>query len=334
MIFDVVWRLEGDPHQHDLARGWAAELADPVWMLGRQWQMGEHQGEDASSPVRVELRTRATPIEPVDGQSALDPRTVPAETIIESEPGDWWTAGRRVRLGRLVAEAADANGTPLLSDPDLLLAGLPVPYDELNGAGFDARKLWLRRTELGLEEEWFGEPSPPRTEPVDLWDPAELSYSARLRAGSAELVVDRHDGGDLDWFSADASAAVEPAGTVATSFVIPSRLSYPSAPLPRWWHIEDAAVAVGGHAPDRSSLATLVLIDLIVNQSDDWFTFPVEVRTGEVLTLDEVQVLEFVRQLVDACPPGRLEPFRHGRARRAVAGRLGDDCDTPGWAGA
>jgi hypothetical protein len=24
--------------------------------------------------------------------------------------------------------------------------------------------------------------------------------------------------------------------------------AYPSAPLPRWWHIEDAAVAVGGHA--------------------------------------------------------------------------------------
>jgi hypothetical protein len=110
-------------------------------MLGRQWQMGEHQGEDASSPVRVDLRTRATPIEPVDGQSALDPRTVPAETIVESEPGDWWTAGRRIRLGRLIAEAAEANEVPLLSDPDLLLAGLPVPYDKLNGAGFGKAKV-------------------------------------------------------------------------------------------------------------------------------------------------------------------------------------------------
>ena len=62
MIFDVLVRLEPDPHQRDLARGWAAELADPAWMLGRQWQMGEHQGEDASSPVAVEISSRATPI--------------------------------------------------------------------------------------------------------------------------------------------------------------------------------------------------------------------------------------------------------------------------------
>ncbi len=97
MIFDVLLRLEPDPYQRDLARGWAAELADPAWMLGRQWQMGEHQGEDASSPVGVELRSRATPIGPVAGQPGLDPATVPAQAIIESEPGDWWTAGRRVR---------------------------------------------------------------------------------------------------------------------------------------------------------------------------------------------------------------------------------------------
>lgn len=303
MIFDVVWRLEADPHQRDVARGWAAELADPAWMLGRQWQMGEHQGEDASSPVRVDLRTRATPVEAVDGQAAQDPRTVPAETILESEPGDWWTAGRRVLVGRLVASAADANGTPLPADPGLLLEGLPVPYDELDGTGFDGRTLWRRRDALGLQEPWFGEPGPPRAEPVDLWDPAELSYSARLRAGAAVLVVDRHDGGDLDWFSADATRPVGPVGAVRTSSVTPGRLRYPAAPLPRWWQIEDAAVSVGGHAPDRSGLATLVLIDLVVNQSDDWFTFPIEARSGEVLTLEDVQVVDSFADSWPLAPP-------------------------------
>lgn len=34
MIFDVMLRLEPDPHQHDLAWG-SAELADPAWLLGR-----------------------------------------------------------------------------------------------------------------------------------------------------------------------------------------------------------------------------------------------------------------------------------------------------------
>ena len=32
--------LTGDPEK-DLILGIAAELADPLWLLGRQWQMGE-----------------------------------------------------------------------------------------------------------------------------------------------------------------------------------------------------------------------------------------------------------------------------------------------------
>jgi hypothetical protein len=44
MIFDVLARIEADPPQQDLARGWRAELADPEWLLGRQWQMGGAPG--------------------------------------------------------------------------------------------------------------------------------------------------------------------------------------------------------------------------------------------------------------------------------------------------
>ena len=129
MIFDVMLRLEPDPHQRDLARGWAAELADPAWMLGRQWQLGEHQGEDASSPVAVEITRGSTPIRPVAGQEQFDPATMPAQAVLESEPGDWWTAGRRIRVGRAVAAAAQSHGIAL---PDSArLARLPVPYDGL-----------------------------------------------------------------------------------------------------------------------------------------------------------------------------------------------------------
>jgi hypothetical protein len=319
VIFDVVFRLEADPHQHDLARGWAAELADPVWMLGRQWQMGEHHGEDASSPVRVELRTRAVPIQPVEGQPDLDPRTVPAEAVLESEPGDWWTPGRRIRIGRRVVDEAGTHGLTLPREADLQLIGLPAPYDNLDGQGFDGRELWRRRGALGLDEAWFGDPRPPQVEPVDLWDPSELSYAARLHAGTAELTVERHDGGDLDWFSADATGDVGTAGALVESNVIPSRLRYPSAPLPRWWQIEDAKVTIGGHAPDRANLATLVLIDLIVNHSDDWFTFPIECGTGEVLRLEDVRVVDsFGEQWVLSTPDDWSLFTTHGLDRRSM----------------
>jgi hypothetical protein len=320
VILDAVSRLEADPHQNDLERGWAAEVADPAWMLGRQWQLGEHHGEDASSPISAQLAARATPIDPVAGQPQLDPRTVPAEAIVESEPGDWWTAGRRVRIGRRVEAAAAAAGTPLPADDTLSLHGLPVPYHVLDGSGPDGRELWRRRAEpeLQLQEAWFGTTAPP-DEPVDLWDPAELSYTARFRSGDAELVVERHDGGDLDWFSADATAEVGSAGDLVETVVLPSRLRYPAAPLPRWWQIEDAQVAIGGHAPDRASLATLVLIDLIVNHSDDWFTFPFEASTGEVLALETVSVLDSFGQAWPLTPPADWSLFRtHGFDARSL----------------
>ena len=74
--------------------------------------------------------------------------------------------------------------------------------------------------------------------------------------------------------------------------VLTGRLRYPGAPLPRWWQIEDGAVDVGGYAPDRSHLGTVLLLDLLVNDSDDWFGFPVGAVAGNVATLDAVIVTD------------------------------------------
>ncbi|MFC4116401.1 hypothetical protein [Nonomuraea zeae] len=47
-----VWnRLEGRPRTTDFGRALRAEIRDPLWLLARQWQMGEFRGADAGSPV-------------------------------------------------------------------------------------------------------------------------------------------------------------------------------------------------------------------------------------------------------------------------------------------
>jgi len=218
--------------------------------------------------------------------------------------------------------------SPSPADRSLLLANLPVPYDALNGTGPDGRALWLRRTELGLDESWFGEPGPPPAEPVDLWDPAELSYSATLPAGGATLVIERHDGGDLDWFSADATGAIGGDTTApATTRTTPGRLRYPSAPLPRWWQIEDAQVSIGGQAPDRAHLATLVLIDLIVNHSDDWFTFGFPARVGEIVTFEEVNVLDSFGDSWPLSPPSDWSLFTTAGLGSRLARPVGHGAD-------
>ena len=38
--------------------GYAARVHDPLWLLARQWQVGEFQGEDAGTPIVARWRAR------------------------------------------------------------------------------------------------------------------------------------------------------------------------------------------------------------------------------------------------------------------------------------
>ena len=55
-------RLEPDSITGDPTPGSEARLADPAWLLGRQWQFGELIGENAGSVVSVGVRSQALPV--------------------------------------------------------------------------------------------------------------------------------------------------------------------------------------------------------------------------------------------------------------------------------
>jgi hypothetical protein len=297
--FDRYRRLERAQPTTDLDRGFRAEIADPLWLLGRQWRLGEHQGEDAASPVQVSFHPSHDQLDPLGGDPAYDPQTTPPEAIVESEAGDWWTAGRRVRLG---IQAGALLTAAQRQDPDLQLSNLPAPYHGLDGAGLDGLEIWRRRAALGLDGNPVFDEVP--ADPVDLWDPAELAYDATFACSGRSLSMQRHGGGDVDWWSVDADGPLPaPSPQPAQAETISSRLRYPGAPLPRWWAIEDAQVDIGGFAPDRSHFATMLLIDLIVSHSDDWFTFPVPGRSGTVLRLHDVHVRDSFGDEWELSPP-------------------------------
>src|SRR4051812_31136475 len=148
-------RTEPRRPEGDLDAGFRAEIADAAWFLARQWQLAEHQGEDAASPVRVDVVASHTPLDPYDGDPAMDPKITPAEAIIESEPDEWWTVGRRARIG-----AAGASllpwGLPPKQDEALRFRDLVAPYDRLNGR-YDGFALWRARGALGLHGSLFAD---------------------------------------------------------------------------------------------------------------------------------------------------------------------------------
>src|SRR6476619_2522366 len=57
---DDAYRLEPLHRSNEVASGLTARIHDPAWALTRQWQLGEFAGQDAGSPVLVEVAGGST----------------------------------------------------------------------------------------------------------------------------------------------------------------------------------------------------------------------------------------------------------------------------------
>jgi len=79
----TLWnRLEARPRAEKFDRALKAEVRDALWMLTRQWQLGEFQGDDAGSPVFAKAHLSTTrldkyqaggdPVEPFDDRTPLE----------------------------------------------------------------------------------------------------------------------------------------------------------------------------------------------------------------------------------------------------------------------
>lgn len=53
-------RLEVRSRQADMRVSLSARVFDPLWLMARQWQVGEYQGEDAGMPVLARVRSQTT----------------------------------------------------------------------------------------------------------------------------------------------------------------------------------------------------------------------------------------------------------------------------------
>ena len=74
-------RLEPRARDPELGPGVEARLHDPLWMIGRQWQLGELTGHDAGSAIE----TRANTVSRISGGAARIGRYTVAGTLRERE---------------------------------------------------------------------------------------------------------------------------------------------------------------------------------------------------------------------------------------------------------
>jgi hypothetical protein len=82
-------RLEGRPRTHDFDRALKAEVRDALWLLSKQWQMGEFEGDDAGSPVLARACVDLSGIDRFQaGHDAVEPvaPSLQLESRVERRP--------------------------------------------------------------------------------------------------------------------------------------------------------------------------------------------------------------------------------------------------------
>lgn len=92
-------RLEPRARSEAMSTSLQARIHDPLWLLARQWQFGEFQGEDTGSPILAELGGMQSQIERYfpgrPNSAALDsPKNKPYDSKL---PLETWVERERVR---------------------------------------------------------------------------------------------------------------------------------------------------------------------------------------------------------------------------------------------
>jgi hypothetical protein len=318
----ITWwnRVEPRPRTADIISPLQAKVRDALWMLTRQWQLGEFMGQDSGSPAWVQLTERVGAmtswIRP-DGTS-VPLAAAPIEQQLETEPFTPDLA-TRIELGQIL--------TRLLSDaavdPSPFVAAYPIASaidDAADPVEGQLRRVCAGRAMDGVAAYLAIQSSAP-TVPVappatlqafvawvqstlgDLgqvqdaptWQPARLEYLASVTAttesGTATFDVRPGDDGLTDWAAFDvASSAAGTALPTNVRTIVPAHVRFKGMPNARFWDFENGTIDFGDMKPDKRDLARLALMDFMVVHSNDWFMLPVDLSVGSTYQLDSLIV--------------------------------------------
>jgi hypothetical protein len=220
MVFDddgkTVWtRLEPDSRDGRMDEGLRARVHDPLWMLTRQWQLGEFQGEDAGSPVDVYVDvafdgiSRYRPVGEGDADVTKPGREYdgePLEALVEREAV---STGQRGPNARLAAQGGGTflrllrrhtSTTPEVSEfadgyvlPESL-ADADEPVDEegqrytdfVGGRVLDGHRVFLAVDAALSGGNWTPNPTLPWTGDADWEGPGQMPTPDGVSAGDGD----------------------------------------------------------------------------------------------------------------------------------------------------
>jgi hypothetical protein len=312
-------RLEPRARDRELHAGSEARIHDPLWLLARQWQLGELAGVDAGSAMTARAWLEVSPIDAVRAGDAWTSLDAPLETALDAPApsvADRVRDGRR--LQRMLAQwptaaalltrfafAPDADldesdrafcasmagrvidGARAASElaPVVAAGDLPSSFGIAtadNHAVSDACRAWLA-----------SRPAPP----LGAWRPAELAARFEARVPSTPPMrarVAREQTAPLAWDDFDVVAGDDGATPVQEQPAVgrPRPVQFRGSPPRRYWDLEDAAVDWTALATNPGDIGRLLAYHLGITFGDHWLAMPLEIPHGTVSRLRSLVVTD------------------------------------------
>ena len=348
-VTTTTWhRLEPRVRGGDPAIALRAAVHDPLWLLGRQWQMGELLGEDTAFPVAVRIETaehaltRFRPGAAGNPSVDYDPAATPLEVRVEREPAGAPTLRLRLDAWARLRAALHAAGLDDLAAT--LAAAHPLPAARVAGDAADARLRLLAGTgaadglavavALAVDPgavpptiadaflAWVRAQAP--ADAGDCWVTDRLEYrfavAAGTDAGETVLAAPEYTGGRLDWHDLDIDTdAARTLGTPAAApqprvaHLLPTRVSFPGMPTERFWEFEDATVNLGAIRAAAEDLGRMIVVEFATVFGNDWWQVPVPATFGTLIGIESLVVRDsFGENLL-------IAPTQSAAASRATA---------------
>jgi len=127
-------RLEPQSVSGDPTPGLEARIHDPLWLLNRQWQLGEFHGEDAGTPVAVHVSSTTSPIvawqpgDPAQANPVLAwQEGLFLDAAVEREPTSSAGVGLRQRAEAGAQFLAMLEDAAVVGAHDAILTDCPLP---------------------------------------------------------------------------------------------------------------------------------------------------------------------------------------------------------------
>ena len=337
-------RLEGRPRTTDFGRALRAEVRDPLWMLTRQWQLGEFRGSDAGSPVTAFYSLDTAEVAGPGGQpieAAAERRPVPMDRGPDPVGYDLRLAiGRRwlklldnavlLRpfrddyISRYPIAAPDPTAdadTPRTAHPEVWAQLQAVAGRRMDGFAFyrhladgghaydgiPGTTLFRKQLDtLGTRlVNWFNALIDQPAGP-STWDPRRLEHHFSVDAGGTTLTAPEYPGGSIDWhtFSVGTGAAAAATTTTVNRTVLPAPVRFAGMPLPRWWAIEDGGTNFAAVQPDSTDLIRLVFLEFALVFSNSWYLLPCDLPAGTLAGIRGLAVTDVFGQRQWITPAG------------------------------